>query len=190
VFADPVSGVVTVHGDEIGVFDPTSIHAGNVACALGAVVGLGFDPRRVATRLGDLPQTAHRRTVGKSDRGFTIVDDTFNSNPAGARAALDTLEHVAGQGRMALVTPGMVELGSRQYDENRSLIAEAAARGVEWLVVVGHTNRRALLDGAQEQGIGSVIVTETREEAVEWVRRNLQPGDAVLYENDLPDHYP
>jgi UDP-N-acetylmuramoyl-tripeptide--D-alanyl-D-alanine ligase len=30
----------------------------------------------------------------------------------------------------------------------------------------------------------------TREDAVAWVRTTLGPGDAVLYENDLPDHYP
>jgi UDP-N-acetylmuramoyl-tripeptide--D-alanyl-D-alanine ligase len=29
-----------------------------------------------------------------------------------------------------------------------------------------------------------------REQAVEWVRERLGPGDVVLYENDLPDHYP
>jgi hypothetical protein len=29
-----------------------------------------------------------------------------------------------------------------------------------------------------------------RDEAVAWVRANVCEGDAVLYENDLPDHYP
>jgi UDP-N-acetylmuramoyl-tripeptide--D-alanyl-D-alanine ligase len=29
-----------------------------------------------------------------------------------------------------------------------------------------------------------------RDQAVAWVRQNLGSGDAVLYENDLPDHYP
>jgi UDP-N-acetylmuramoyl-tripeptide--D-alanyl-D-alanine ligase len=54
---------------------------------------------------------------------------------------------------------------------------------------VGETNRRALLDGSGK-GRASVSVVSSREEAVEWVRDNLGPGDAVLYENDLPDHYP
>jgi hypothetical protein len=29
-----------------------------------------------------------------------------------------------------------------------------------------------------------------REEAVTWAREELGPGDAVLFENDLPDHFP
>jgi hypothetical protein len=31
---------------------------------------------------------------------------------------------------------------------------------------------------------------DTRDDAVAWVRATLQPGDGVLYLNDLPDHYP
>ncbi len=57
------------------------------------------------------------------------------------------------------------------------------------LVVVGHTNRDALLRGA-EGSAANVVALATRDEAVEWARSNLGDGDAVLYENDLPDHYP
>jgi UDP-N-acetylmuramoyl-tripeptide--D-alanyl-D-alanine ligase len=54
------------------------------------------------------------------------------------------------------------------------------------LVIVGYTNRRALRAGSSPLDPLSV---RTREEAVAWVRATLGPGDAVLYENDLPDHY-
>ncbi len=57
------------------------------------------------------------------------------------------------------------------------------------LIVVGRTNRRALLEGAGRGGVATVVV-EHREDAVAWVRSHLHEGDAVLYENDLPDHYP
>jgi hypothetical protein len=36
----------------------------------------------------------------------------------------------------------------------------------------------------------SVKLVSTREEAVAWTREQLGPGDAVLFENDLPDHFP
>ncbi len=88
------------------------------------------------------------------------------------------------------MTPGLLELGQEQDSANRRLIADAVAAGVTDLVVVNRTNRRSLLDGAREAGIDSVIVLATRDAAVRWVRENLAAGDAVLYENDLPDHYP
>lgn len=190
VYADAETGGVTVAGRPVGSFDPARAHPGNVACAVGAVVGLGFDVQRVAGRLESLPRTPHRRTIGRSDRGFAIVDDTFNSNPTGARAALASLLDATDGGKAVLVTPGMVEMGGRQYEENRRLIADAVDNGIDALVVVGRTNRRAMLAGAREHGLGTVIVVDTREQAVDWVRGNLGPGDAVLYENDLPDHYP
>jgi UDP-N-acetylmuramoyl-tripeptide--D-alanyl-D-alanine ligase len=80
----------------------------------------------------------------------------------------------------------MVELGARQAAENEAF-ARAACRVASSIVVVGLTNRRALLRGAD--GLRPVVV-RTRDEAIAWVRANLGPGDAVLYENDLPDHYP
>jgi UDP-N-acetylmuramoyl-tripeptide--D-alanyl-D-alanine ligase len=87
-----------------------------------------------------------------------------------------------------VVTPGMVELGRRQAPENRDFAARAA-RQVDVLIVVGRTNRRALLDGAAT-GQARVLAVPNRAAAVSWVIDNLGPGDAVLYENDLPDHYP
>jgi UDP-N-acetylmuramoyl-tripeptide--D-alanyl-D-alanine ligase len=81
-----------------------------------------------------------------------------------------------------------VELGRAQAEENRAF-AEAASARVDHFVIVGRTNRSALREGSAK-GRASVTVLGSRDEAVEWARENLAPGDAVLYENDLPDHYP
>lgn len=188
VHADPGSGRVTVRGVDVGVFDVDVLHAGNVACAIGVVVALGLDPSLVSRRLASIPSAPNRQVASTSSSGLTIIDDTFNSNPAGARSALTRLA-ATGASRRVLVTPGMVELGPIQASENQALARDAASVATD-LVVVGRTNRSALLAGAIEAGLTSVIVVRTREEAVEWVRENLAAGDAVLYENDLPDHFP
>ena len=126
--------------------------------------------------------------MSSSERGFSVIDDTFNSNPAGARVALGLLDRVGDGGRKVVVTPGMVELGPDQFDQNLAFAAESAALADD-VLIVGRTNRDALLEGSAK-GSASVTVVTSREEAVDWVRQNLGPGDAVLYENDLPDHYP
>jgi UDP-N-acetylmuramoyl-tripeptide--D-alanyl-D-alanine ligase len=117
------------------------------------------------------------------------VDDTYNSNPAGAAAALETLAGLGNNGgRKVVVTPGMVELGHIQRAENEAF-ARAAVGIATDLIVVGHTNREALMRGAAGSTV-NVVALATRDEAVEWARSHLGEGDAVLYENDLPDHYP
>jgi UDP-N-acetylmuramoyl-tripeptide--D-alanyl-D-alanine ligase len=82
----------------------------------------------------------------------------------------------------------MVELGVVQ-DEANYEFARTAAMVCDRIFIVGETNRSSLLRGS-DSGRASVTVVAKREDAVDWVRNNLATGDAVLYENDLPDHYP
>ncbi len=180
-------GQILVDGRPIALL-PDGAFALNLGVAIGIATALGMSAEQIASRLGALPRPEHRQTVTTSDKGFAIIDDTYNSNPAGARKGLEALTALGAGARTALVTPGMVELGPLQSSENVAF-AHAAAAVVDDIVVVGRTNRSALLEGS-EGGRASVTVVASRVEAVDWVRNNLGPGDAVLYENDLPDHYP
>jgi UDP-N-acetylmuramoyl-tripeptide--D-alanyl-D-alanine ligase len=182
-----VDGAVLLHGDLLAKVEEANAPPTNVACAVAVALELGVPPEAVAARLTSLPATEHRQTVGVGAGRFTIVDDTYNANPAGAARALELLAAQAGPGgKRVVVTPGLVELGPRQLEENQRFAAAAAGVATH-VVVVGHTNRAALLRGA---GAAETLTVEVRDDAVAWVRANLGPGDAVLYENDLPDHYP
>jgi UDP-N-acetylmuramoyl-tripeptide--D-alanyl-D-alanine ligase len=172
---------------------PVSARAGNVACAVAVALELGVPVAEITKRLSSLPTAQHRLQPQQSDGGFVILDDTYNANPAGARAALSLLAVSGEEGRSrVVVSPGMVELGRRQYEENYRFAEEAAGTATD-LVVVGRTNRKALVEGfrraSSSDGTAPVVV-EHRQQAVAWVHDHLGPGDAVLYENDLPDHYP
>ena len=87
------------------------------------------------------------------------------------------------------MTPGMVELGPRQHEENEQF-GRRAADVADVVLVVGKTNRRSLVRGIECSGSAELIMVPTRDKAVQWVRANLGADDAVLYENDLPDNYP
>ena len=180
-------GRLVVDGAVIGEV-PRHAMAINLCVAVGICLALDVDPAVIAARLQGLPETEHRLTVRESGSGVRIIDDTYNSNPAGANAALDRLADLAEGGRTSVVTPGMVELGRKQAAENEAFARRAAGEADD-LIIVGATNRRSLLRGSAN-GSASVTVVATRDEAVAWVRQNLAPGDTVLYENDLPDHYP
>jgi UDP-N-acetylmuramoyl-tripeptide--D-alanyl-D-alanine ligase len=167
---------------------PAGVQASNVACALAAALALGVDAHAAAVRVGTLRAIENRQSVARAPSGVWVVDDTFNANPAGAEAALGLLASLEATGRRAVVTPGMIELGGRQAEENERF-ARRAGTVAQIVIVVGQTNAKALLAGlagAQAE----VRRVATREQAVAWVRAELRSGDAVLYENDLPDHYP
>jgi UDP-N-acetylmuramoyl-tripeptide--D-alanyl-D-alanine ligase len=159
-------------------------HPGNLGCAVAAALAFGVDRSDLGARLGSLAPPSHRATVGTNDAGVVVIDDTFNSNPAGAHVAMERLAALV-EGRRAVVTPGMVELGPVQDEENERF-ARAVVESGATLVAVGWTNRRVL----QRGGGPTTVVVADRDEARSWIRVNLAEGDGVLWENDLPDHYP
>ena len=180
---------VRVGGEPIGAIEGSTGFPMNIACAVGVAMALNTQPWLAAKLLSTLPAVEHRQNVTTNTNGVVVIDDSYNSNPAGAAAALELLlRHASAEGRRVVVTPGMVEMGKLQHEANREFAAKAA-RAATNLVIVGRTNRRALLEGATG-GNADVLQVPTREDATAWAREHLDPGDVILYENDLPDHYP
>lgn len=177
---------VEVRGEKIGSVAKVAFPT-NLAVAIGIGVAAEVPLAGITEAFVDAGAPQHRQSVTKGQAGFWIIDDTFNSNPAGAVVALEALAGLD-TGRKVVVTPGMVELGKEQRAANREF-AGNAAQVADDLLIVKKTNRKALLEGA-EAGTARVHEFPDRDSAVEWVRANLGPGDAVLYENDLPAHYP
>ncbi|MBU6496204.1 MAG: UDP-N-acetylmuramoyl-tripeptide--D-alanyl-D-alanine ligase [Acidobacteria bacterium] len=161
------------------------VNVTNVACAIAAALEVGARVEEMAARLRRLRPVANRSVVATAGSGVMVIDDTFNANPASARAALDLLASLPVTGRRWVVTPGLVELGAEQHRENMAFARRVRERGAE-LICVGRTNARALVAGYGSEASR----VDTREEAVARVRAELGEGDAVLYLNDLPDHYP
>ena len=188
VYVAPDGASISVNGHALGGTKLLGAFPANLACAIGVAVALEIPETDIAERLATLPRPPHRQTIQKSETGLHVIDDTYNSNPQGCEGAISTLTSVGGAHRTVIVTPGMVELGSTQFAANEEFARQAAAAATD-LLVVGRTNRRSLLRGASGGG-AAVQVLAHREDAVSWIRANLQAGDAVLYENDLPDHYP
>jgi UDP-N-acetylmuramoyl-tripeptide--D-alanyl-D-alanine ligase len=166
--------------EQVGGLQPT-----NLACAIAAALEVGASFENIVAGLARVVPVANRSNVATAPSGVTVIDDTFNANPASARAAISLLSDLRVPGRRVVVTPGLIELGVTQFDENDSLAREIRAAGAD-LAVVGRTNAKALT-----RGYASIVERfDTREQAVAWVRTTLVRGDGVLYLNDLPDHYP
>src|SRR4051812_3349318 len=178
-------GAATVEGLAV----PPGAPATNVAVAVAIARELGVPDDAIKTRVATLPTAAHRLTTSTGTTGATIVDDTYNANPAGAAAALAALQRNATEnGKRVVVTTGMVEFGNSQPEEHRGF-APSGGGVAPPLLIAGQTNQSALQAGAATGNI-TVVLVDTREDAVSWVQDHLGPGDVVLYENDLPDHYP
>jgi UDP-N-acetylmuramoyl-tripeptide--D-alanyl-D-alanine ligase len=190
--------VIYLAGSKLTKIEAGDIAPTNLACAIAAALECGVTPKAIGDRLGLVTSPANRLvTAVVPESGIEVLDDTYNSNPAGARRALAALERRGSEtATKFVVTPGMVELGKRQYPENYSL-GKAVGVVAHQLIVVGATNRAALVGGAAEaqaestqSRLATVITVKDRASAIAHVKRSAKAGDVVLYENDLPDHYP
>ena len=189
VMLDPDRGLVTYGADSTPtpMAVPPFGHGVNVAVALGIAYAVKVPQDEALARLADLPVAAHRAEVQKMPDGVWIIDDTYNSNPVGAARAIDDAAALAKErgGPLVVVTPGMVELGPVQFQRNSELAQRVvAAQGA--LMAVGLTNRKALVTGSA----GAAQLFATRADAVTAALHAAGANGVILYENDLPDHYP
>ena len=150
----------------------------NVLAAAGAGVAVGLTLEEIAAGLATA-RPAKGRCVWRTAGGVRILDDTYNANPESVRAALDTVKTHRGGARVIAVLGDMLELGHIADDAHRQIGTYAAASGVDVLVGLGR-HARALIDGARAAGIGETQHTETFEDTVAFLLKELVPGDLVL----------
>ena len=150
----------------------------NVLAAAGAGIAVGLTLDEIATGLATA-RPAKGRCVWRMAGGVRLLDDTYNANPESVRAALDTVKAHRDDARVVAVLGDMLELGGIAEDAHRAIGAYAAASGVDMLVGLGR-QARTLLDAARAAGIGETHHTETFEDTVAFLLKELVPGDLVL----------
>jgi UDP-N-acetylmuramoyl-tripeptide--D-alanyl-D-alanine ligase len=160
---------------------------GHLLAAVAVALASGRQLEELGDPISSLEPVEHRLQIIRGTGGVVVIDDAYNSNPAGAAAALDVLKRMPGR-RKVVVTPGMIELGPMQPAANREF-GRLAARVADTLIVVAKVNREAIVAGASEASGADVVVVDSLDQASERLRSLVQTGDVVLFENDLPDQY-
>ena len=123
-----------------------------------------------------------------NNKDIKIIDDSYNSNQDGVRAALEVLSSF--EGRKIVLTPGLVELGKEENIANYEMGKEIAAVA-DKLIVIGRHNAEMLIKGWYEGGRGNedILFAKSLEKGNAMLNEIMRAGDVVLFENDLPDTY-
>ena len=160
----------------------------NLMAVFTASCALGACPEFVIAAIANIQPMKNRLSIEKAGN-TTYIMDAYNSNPSGFRSALEVLSAL-GQSRKILMTPGMVELGQLQFEENYK-IGQASAAVCDLVLLVGDTNRDALKRGLLDEGFPAANIKEfnKRDDAFVALKELTNDGDTILIENDLPDLY-
>lgn len=164
----------------------------NISNLLAAVIvarRMGLDDNTIKYAVEQIEQVEHRLNIKRTPGGIIIIDDAFNSNPVGSSMALDVLASMT-EGRRIIITPGMIELGERQYELNCNF-GEKIATSADVAIIVGTYNRDAICEGLKDGGMNpdKVHAVDTFTDAQTLLQSFATAGDIVLYENDLPDTF-
>ncbi len=164
----------------------------NVLNVLGAIAvahSFGIPLSELAVPVRRLIPVAHRLEL-REHGSFTIIDDAYNSNPVGSKAAVETLKEF--DGVRVLITPGMVELGSRE-DELHYKFGTYAAPCCDYILLVNRYRTKEIKRGALDSGFPSDKLFEFDKftEAMNFACTKIKDEGHrfILLENDLPDAF-
>lgn len=160
----------------------------NILGAAAVAVRLGIPLKSLVPAVAGLESVPHRLQLLSGGSGVWFIDDAYNSNPEGARTALETLSMCGDMVRIVL-TPGMVELGEREEELNREMGRFAAGR-VDYAVLVDKRRGPFIHEGLIEGGFDEdkIFMTDSFDKGLEFARA-LAGDKMILLLNDLPDHY-
>lgn len=159
----------------------------NIAGGIAVAEHLGVTGDAIKTAAKRLTAPEHRLKLIKHP-AYTIIDDAYNSNPEGAKAALKTLSLFSE--RKILVTPGMVELGAEEFNLNKEF-GRMAAHSADYIVLVGKKQAPPMEEGIKEEGFPSdkLYIAENINDAFAYLNKITDVPSVVLLENDLPDNF-
>jgi len=119
---------------------------------------------------------------------INIIDDAYNSNPSGAKMALEVLKMMPG--KHIIVTPGMIEIGPQEEEVNREFGRQIAS-SVDEVILIGISQTKPIYEGLKEKKFSAEHIYRLNDvlDAFPLIQKLKDKETYVLLENDLPDSF-
>ncbi|HEY6122585.1 MAG TPA: UDP-N-acetylmuramoyl-tripeptide--D-alanyl-D-alanine ligase, partial [Pyrinomonadaceae bacterium] len=171
----------TPRGDSLAVLPMSGRH--NLMNALAAAaVGSCFDfsAAQIAESLRTTQPPHMRGEVLEFAEGFTVVDDSYNSNPRSLVNMIHTITDARqNRKRLAVIAGEMLELGPDEAALHRQVGRDIAAAGIDFLWGVRGLASE-IIKGANEAGLRTTRYFENSDEAASAIVTEVQQGDLIL----------
>ncbi|MDT7540489.1 MAG: UDP-N-acetylmuramoyl-tripeptide--D-alanyl-D-alanine ligase [Acidobacteriota bacterium] len=166
----------------------------NALAAASVATCFGITPDVIALSLASARPTEMRGEVVNFAAGFSLIDDSYNSNPRSLLSMVSSLVESRGEEgrrtrRTIIVAGEMLELGAEAASMHREAGREMAALGVSVLYGVRGLARE-LIEGAREGGLTEEAARffETTDDATESLLKEVREGDLILVKGSRGVH--
>jgi len=182
-FQDNAPAGIEFEAESLHVKIPNALGKHQALAALAAIaVGKVFDIKSedAARALSLYSSPPGRLKLIKGIKETLILDDTYNSSPKAAQAALETLAEIPAKRKIA-VLGDMLELGKHTITAHREIGEMAAGKKIDLLITVG-VRAKFFTEGALKAGFKKKNVLEfgDSEEAAKKLPELIEPGDLIL----------
>ncbi len=158
----------------------------NILAGIAVGKELGLSIAELQRGVLQIKPIEHRLQIKKYGQ-ITYIDDAYNSNPVGSKMALDVLKLMPG--KKVIITPGMIEMGNKQYEVNYNF-GKYIADSVDLAILVGIEQTKPIQKGLLDSKFDKdkLLMLNDVKEAIS-IAQNYFPNKEtyILLENDLPD---
>ncbi len=160
---------------------------GPLVAAIDIADRLGLSSEQIEAGLSQTKPFEHRLQP-KVENGVVTIDDSYNGNPDGVKAAIDFLA-LQKDYRRIYVTPGLVEMGARTAEVHCE-IGRELANAVEVVVLIKNSVTPYIEEGLKAAKFnGELVWFDDALKAFSALPNLTAKGDLVLIQNDWPDNY-
>jgi len=155
----------------------------NISNALAAAAvghSFGMSAEDIARGLSSISAPTQRGEILHFKAGFTVINDSYNSNPAALMSMVKSLVDGAAGGQRKIVVAGeMLELGADEVAIHEQTGTELAVGGIDRLIGVRGLSK-PMVEAAGEAGLAEASFAENSDLAGEMLVAEIRPGDVVL----------
>lgn len=151
----------------------------SLLAAASVASAMGIEPDQIVSRLKTIESVNGRMKLLSGLEGAQLIDDSYNSSPEAAKAALEVLAEF--KGHKIAVLGNMNELGSHTQTAHYD-VGKAAAKAADMLVVIGKDAEIHMVSGATDAGMDpdNVKIFKSPYEAGHFMKRIITKNDVVL----------
>jgi len=160
----------------------------NILMAAALSFKLGLTLKEIVNGIEKIKPINHRLELIKAENGVIILDDSYNASVTGTEQALKVLSTF--NHRKVVITPGIIELGSIEEQENYNL-GTKLSKVADFVIIVNLVHLTQIKQGLIDSGFNTknILTFNTLSQAQAEFKNILKEGDVLLILNDLPDNF-
>ncbi len=161
-----------------GVLGVQPVYSALAALSLGVYLKLNIIDMIARLSIYETPPGRMRVVPGL--KGSTIIDDTYNSSPVAAEAAVDVLSGITTKGKKIAVLGDMLELGKFTENEHKKLGAQIG-KTADMILAIG-PRAKYIVEGALSVSMSekNIIEFDNARVAGKYLEGIIGEGDIIL----------